>query len=175
MKKDETRGDASSRTHDRFIREFACEGKRKPGTVAQWRQVELSFCHSYRRTSRSRTSHEVMQQSTSRSSKRAPQVFDHRKKRAIVKQIFAWAVDWELSYPTHRLTRLKAPAAIPKNNVEVPRSTIETILSVVDPEWQKIEALARYGGLRTPSETLSIRWDQINFETGRMIVPRMQG
>jgi len=31
--------------------------------------------------------------------------------------------------------------------------------------------LSRYGGLRTPSETLSLRWDDIEWEMNRMSIP----
>jgi len=31
--------------------------------------------------------------------------------------------------------------------------------------------LSRYGGLRTPSETLSLRWDDIDWEMNRMSIP----
>lgn len=37
-------------------------------------------------------------------------------------------------------------------------------------EWRLIFALARFGGLRTPSETLSLRWGDIDWERGRMTV-----
>ena len=33
-----------------------------------------------------------------------------------------------------------------------------------------IVVLSRYGGLRTPSETLSLRWQDINWETNRIVV-----
>jgi len=37
-------------------------------------------------------------------------------------------------------------------------------------EWRLIVALARYGGLRTPSETLLLRWSHIDWEAGKMLV-----
>lgn len=37
-------------------------------------------------------------------------------------------------------------------------------------EWKLIFALARFGGLRTPSETLLLRWSDINWEAGKMLV-----
>jgi len=54
----------------------------------------------------------------------------------------------------------------------IDRTTIETVLAATaDPEWQLIIALSRYGGLRCPSETLSLKWTDINWETNRLIVP----
>ncbi len=40
-----------------------------------------------------------------------------------------------------------------------------------DAEWRLILALARFGGLRTPSEPLSIKWGHIDWELGRITVP----
>jgi len=39
------------------------------------------------------------------------------------------------------------------------------------PVWQVILGLSRYGGLRTPSETLSLRWEDIDWELNRMSIP----
>ena len=36
--------------------------------------------------------------------------------------------------------------------------------------WRAIVALSRYGGLRCPSEVLSLRWQDIDWETGRIVV-----
>lgn len=52
----------------------------------------------------------------------------------------------------------------------VSREATERLLAVCNPEWRVIFALARYGGLRTPSETFSLRWQDINWETGRIVV-----
>ena len=38
-------------------------------------------------------------------------------------------------------------------------------------EWRLLIALARFGGLRNPSETLALRWSDINWENGTMRVP----
>ncbi|MBI1348991.1 tyrosine-type recombinase/integrase [bacterium] len=35
-------------------------------------------------------------------------------------------------------------------------------------EWRTIIALARYGGLRTPSETLALRWRDVDWDRGRV-------
>lgn len=39
-----------------------------------------------------------------------------------------------------------------------------------DREWRLIFALSRYGGLRCPSEHLELRWGDVNWERGRMLV-----
>ena len=54
--------------------------------------------------------------------------------------------------------------------IDVP--TIEkAIAAAPGSEWQLIIAFSRYGGLRCPSETLSIKWTDINWETERITVP----
>lgn len=170
MDRDKNAGLLLRELTDRFITEVGGEGKRKPGTVAQWRQVEgilLSLLPKDIAVKDITRGHATEYLEKLKKGRKALTV---AKNIRIVKQAFAWAIDWELiTYSP--FDRLKAPAAIPKNNVEVQRGTIETILSVVDSEWRKIIALARYGGLRTPSETLSLRWENINWETGRMVIP----
>jgi integrase len=53
----------------------------------------------------------------------------------------------------------------------VTRETAEKILAACpNTEWKLIFALARYGGLRTPSETLLLRWSDINWDAGKMLV-----
>ena len=52
--------------------------------------------------------------------------------------------------------------------------TREEIAHVLDAcpnhHWRTIVALSRYGGLRCPSETLSLRWQDVNWDTGRIVV-----
>ena len=53
----------------------------------------------------------------------------------------------------------------------VPREDIDRVLvEAPDAEWRAIIALARYGGLRTPSETFALRWGDINWERGTIHV-----
>ena len=40
-----------------------------------------------------------------------------------------------------------------------------------DAQWRLIIALARYGGIRTPSETLALKWSDIDWERQRIRVP----
>jgi len=53
----------------------------------------------------------------------------------------------------------------------IPREAIDAALAEApDPEWRVIIALARYGGLRTPSETFALRWGDIDWERGTIAV-----
>jgi len=53
----------------------------------------------------------------------------------------------------------------------VARETVAKILGLASAEWRTIIALSRYGGLRCPSEVLSLEWKHVNFETNKIQVP----
>jgi len=63
-----------------------------------------------------------------------------------------------------------AKAIITKETKFVTRKETEAILEECNPEWRLIVALARYGGLRCPTEVLSLRWSDINWQAGRIVV-----
>lgn len=53
----------------------------------------------------------------------------------------------------------------------VSRETIERVLNACpDNEWRLLIALSRFGGLRCPSEHLALRWQDIDWERGRITV-----
>ena len=53
----------------------------------------------------------------------------------------------------------------------VTREEIDRVLEACpDQDWQMILVLARYGGLRSPSETLSLRWQDIDWAANRIVV-----
>jgi integrase len=57
----------------------------------------------------------------------------------------------------------------------VDRSTIDRLLSVTtNAEWRTIIALARYGGLRTPSETLGLTWGDIHADRFWVTSPKTE-
>lgn len=88
------------------------------------------------------------------------------------KQFFTDAVDWKL-IAENPFAKVKAsrPAKSKKSNVFVDRDTIDRIMSKASLRWRVIIALSRYGGLRTPSETLSLKWSHIDWERARMYIP----
>lgn len=48
--------------------------------------------------------------------------------------------------------------------------TVELLAAAPDHHWRSIIALARYGGLRCPSEVLSLRWQDIDWTASRILV-----
>src|SRR5262245_29483687 len=53
----------------------------------------------------------------------------------------------------------------------IDRDAVQKLLDVANPTWRIIIALARYGGLRCPSEVLSLEWRHVDWERGRITVP----
>jgi integrase len=90
--------------------------------------------------------------------KKARQMFRHAvRKRLLTESPFA---------------SVRAPSQVNKAREEfVSRETIAKVIEAApNLEWRVIIALARYGGLRTPSETLGLQWSYVDWERGRLIV-----
>ena len=92
------------------------------------------------------------------------------KRIGFASQFFQDAVDWEL-IGRNPFSRVKTQTSSTKSNVEVTRETIDLVLAQCDTTWATIVCLSRYGGLRCPSETLSLKWGDIDWENDRMSVP----
>ena len=65
---------------------------------------------------------------------------------------------------------------IPTANVSarqrfIDRDTVQKLLDVANPTWRTIIALCRFGGLRCPSEVLSLEWRHVDWERNRITVP----
>lgn len=67
---------------------------------------------------------------------------------------------------------VKATAVVDPDRVYfVPRGDIARVLDACpDDEWRLFVALARYGGLRCPSEHLALKWEDVDLPGGRMTV-----
>lgn len=54
----------------------------------------------------------------------------------------------------------------------IPGDVVRRLIdSLPDPEWRLAVALARWGGLRTPSELFALTWSHILWDRGRIVVP----
>ncbi len=61
--------------------------------------------------------------------------------------------------------------ANPARHVFVPASDVERMIdATVDLEWRALLALARYQGLRIPSEALALAWSDVDFVRRRLII-----
>ncbi len=65
---------------------------------------------------------------------------------------------------------------IPSANVSarqrfIDRDAVTKLFAAANPTWRTIIALARFGGLRCPSEVLSLEWRHVDWEHGRLTVP----
>ncbi len=60
---------------------------------------------------------------------------------------------------------------LPDRQYFVTRGETERLLAESDSTWRVIVGLCRYGGLRCPSEVLSLRWQDVNWESEPIIVP----
>jgi len=51
-----------------------------------------------------------------------------------------------------------------------PEETVAVLNACPDREWRLIFALCRYGGLRCPSEVLTLKWEDVTWDRGRFAV-----
>lgn len=91
------------------------------------------------------------------------------KRISFARQFFGYAVDHKL-IPENPFKTIAVPRPKAKSNVEVPRAVIDKILEVCDPTWKAIVCLSRFGGLRCPSEVLTLKWADVDFELGKMTI-----
>lgn len=91
------------------------------------------------------------------------------KRIGFARQFFGYAVKSKV-IPTNPFSEISIPRPKKKSNVEVPRDQIEKLFKVCDPTWKAIVTLCRFGGLRCPSEVLTLRWQDIDTEKGTMTI-----
>lgn len=92
------------------------------------------------------------------------------KRIVFARQFFQYAVDWKM-ISENPFTDIKNRRPKTNSNVEVTREAINLVLAKCNSTWKGIVGLSRFGGLRCPSETLSLTWGDIDWELGRMSIP----
>ncbi len=94
-----------------------------------------------------------------------------RRRSGLAKQIFRFAIKlkWIQENPFAGL--VASVTANESRQFFVDRKTIAKAIDAADDEhWKGIIAMARFGGLRIPSELAGLRWMDIDFEAGRIRV-----
>ncbi|MBC7238551.1 MAG: site-specific integrase, partial [Chloroflexi bacterium] len=93
------------------------------------------------------------------------------------KTIFNAAADYEL-LPKNPFRKLSGSVQGNRQKMRfIDRQTIQKVIEACpDAEWRLLVALARYGGLRIPSEALMLKWEHIDWHAGTMLVhsPEME-
>lgn len=84
---------------------------------------------------------------------------------------FRYAVRLKL-IPSNPFADLSLPSVLPAERKHcVSAEDAQRLIAASSPTWRIIIALSRFAGLRCPSEVLSLKWEHVDFETGRMTVP----
>ena len=92
------------------------------------------------------------------------------KRIQFARQFMHDAVDWKI-IDENPFCKVRTQRSTVKVNEFVPREVVDKLMKKANPVWKVILGLSRYGGLRTPSETLSLRWEDIDWEMNRMSIP----
>ncbi len=100
------------------------------------------------------------------------------KRVKTARAIFAAGVRWKMLKENPFLYLKAGSMRNPSRLVIVPAADVEKVIDqCTDPQWRALLALARYGGLRVPSEALRLEWGHINWENNRVLVtsPKTEG
>lgn len=89
----------------------------------------------------------------------------------VARQIFKRAVKWKL-IAENPFADVKAGKQTNKaRQFFISREVADKVLKACpDTQWRLLFALSRYGGLRCPSEHLALRWGDVDWEEGRILV-----
>lgn len=94
-----------------------------------------------------------------------------RRRCGIAKQYLKVAVRRALVVENPFADLVAAGQSNPDRMYFVTREEAEKVLDVCpDAEWRLMFALARFGGLRCPSEILRLRWEDVDWDRGRITV-----
>ncbi len=93
------------------------------------------------------------------------------KRIKTARQIFARGIRWGMM-SENPLAHVRAGVQINRQRARfISREVIAKVLAACpDAEWRAIVALSRFGGLRCPSETLALRWTDVDWNEKRMRV-----
>lgn len=144
---------------------------KKPGTVAVWRQVVQNLKDELPKGIRLRdvtVGHAKHFQARLREKGMKPTTV--HKRIQFCRQFFNDAVDWKL-IQENPFRKVKSVEPSTKSNEFVDRAKIDQLMRFANPTWRTIIALSRYGGLRCPSETLSLKWSHVDFAANKLLVP----
>ena len=93
------------------------------------------------------------------------------KRVHVAKAIFRKAVKWGMISASPFADLRAGSQCNPDRAFYVAPESIGAILAACpDDQWRAIVALSRYAGLRCPSEVVALKWGDVNWERGRLMV-----
>jgi len=142
----------------------------KPATKEVWRQGELGLVNQFGsdRPLAAITAGDADEYKLAMIGEKLAS-FTIRKRLQFAKTVFRSAVRHRL-ISENPFTDVSIKAGMEDRRRFIGHDKIERILAVSPPHWRTIIALARYGGLRCPSEVLSLRWIDIHWDAERITV-----
>lgn len=170
-------GEIATDTLESFIRAYV-NGRvdAKPATKEIWRQGEKSLVAFFGAdkpladvTAGDADSYKQYLLASLTKSKTKLSTMTVRKRLQFATMIFRAAMRRRM-IPASPFADVSIKASMPDRSRFVTIEETEQLLAVCDPTWRTIIGLARFGGLRCPSEVLSLRWDSINWAAGRIVV-----
>jgi integrase len=165
--------DRKSMTMEEFLDDYIeRQGKsRKPATVAVWKQVVANlkeFMPAGIKINQITAGH--AKEFHEKLKARGMATTTIHKRIQFARQFMHDAVDWKI-IDENPFSKVRTQRSTVKVNEFVPREVVDKLMKKANPVWKVILGLSRYGGLRTPSETLSLRWEDIDWEMNRRSIP----
>ena len=143
----------------------------KPATKEIWRQGKRGLIRSLgaERSLRKVTPGDADQYKLEMiGEKLAP--FTIRKRLQFAKTVFNAAVRKKL-IPSNPFSDVTVPATMAdRKHFVTQEDTFQLLEAAPDHDWRSIIALSRFAGLRCPSEVLSLRWQNIDWDSKVMVV-----
>lgn len=93
------------------------------------------------------------------------------KRLRVCKRVLGTAVRWGWLAANPMADVKPGQQMNPERLSFIPQELVRKMMDQADPEWRVILALARFGGIRTPSETTKLCWQHVDFATGRLRIP----
>lgn len=168
----EPREKAEAVTLEKLLTAFFAAVDVKPSTLVRMKQAETALVTHFGPDRNVATIHEADAEAWRAKLKElgyAPATISRTVLYA--RQVFRWAMRLGKS-SANPFANLKAGAQVnAARSVFVDRATIAKVIDAApDAEWRLVIALSRFGGLRVPSEALSLRWTDIDWEHNRITV-----
>ncbi len=154
---------------DEYVRRRSTDGHTKPATVVTIRRVVKDLVAEFGAGTdlRAVTVAEAERFKAAYEGKASATVYRRLK---MAKMLFKYALKLKLVAENPFADVSGKNHNPPERQFYVTEAATHAILDKATPLWRTIVALARFGGLRCPSEVLSLRWEAVDLPRGRMVV-----